>query len=203
MLILPDAVLGNDNGLGDSTVRGRNTNRILTIDSTVRNKIVDLALRNTGVCEVGTNRGKIIDKYRSIALDKKIVGYTDPWCAYFIAYIYKSSGIDTKQIFKKGYVSRAADWFQSPSNYVYKKGIGYLSKKKPQKGDLVGYKFSSGRISHIGILIEWNQVEGYALVVEGNTTPRNSVTRDENHNDCVRLKKRPISLIYIVTNVLP
>ncbi|WP_188765618.1 CHAP domain-containing protein [Emticicia aquatilis] len=181
------AVLGQDNGLGDSLIRS---------------KVVNLALLNTGVCEVPVNRGKVIDKYRSVALDRKISGYTDPWCAYFIGYIYKSYGIDTKKVLGNGYIARAADWFKNKNRIVYQKGIGYQRKRKPKAGDVVGYKFTSGRISHVGILIEWNELDGYALVVEGNTTPRNSVTRDENKNDCVRLKKRPISMIYVVSNII-
>lgn len=171
-------------------------------DSSLRAKIVNLALTNTGICEVPVNRGKQIDKFRSIALDRKISGATDPWCAYFIGYVFKSYGLKTKQLVGNGYISRASDWFKNKDKIIFQKGIGYRSRRRPKAGDVVGYKFTSGRISHIGILVEWNEIDGYALVVEGNTTPRNSVTRDENKNDCVRLKKRPISMIYIVSNVL-
>lgn len=185
--LLSYGVLGQNYGLGDSLIRS---------------KIVNLALANTGVCEVPVNRGKVIDKYRSVALDRKISGFTDPWCAYFIGYIYKSYGINTKKVLGKGYIAKAADWFKDKNRIVFHRGIGYRKRERPKAGDVVGYKFTSGRISHVGILIEWNEIGGYALIVEGNTTQKNSVTRDENKNDCVRLKKRPISMIYIVSNII-
>jgi hypothetical protein len=74
--------------------------------------------------------------------------------------------------------------------------------KVPQCGDVVGYIFKSGVISHVGIIIEWNEDGGYFISVEGNTSNANSVSRDNNINDGVRLKKRQISLAWVVSNII-
>lgn len=163
-----------------------------------RECILTTARAEVGTLEKGgNNRGKRIDEYRSICLGKTVKGYVDAWCGYFVSYVYKTCNT----AYKAAFSPRARDWFADRKLYVYEKNFkGSVIRKKPQPGDVVGYKFAAGNIGHIEILVEWNEEAGYFLAIGGNTSNKNSVYRDADANDGVRLKKRPISLAYVVAN---
>lgn len=163
-----------------------------------RECIIQTAYKEVGVVEKGgNNRGKRIDEYRSVSLGKTVRGYADPWCGYFASFVYKTCNIAYKAVFSP----RARDWFADRKLYVYQKNFkGSVIRKKPQPGDVVGYKFNAGNIGHIEILVEWNEEKGYFLAIGGNTSNKNSVYRDADQNDGVRLKKRDIGLAYVVAN---
>lgn len=163
-----------------------------------RECILKTARAEVGTVEAGgNNRGKRIDMYRSVCLGKTVKNYADAWCGYFASFVYKSCNIAYKAVFSP----RARDWFADRKLYVYEKNFkGSVIKKKPQPGDVVGYKFAAGNIGHIEILVEWNEEAGYFLAIGGNTSNKNSVYRDADQSDGVRLKKRPISLAYVVAN---
>lgn len=163
-----------------------------------RECLLKTAYNEVGVVETGgNNRGKRIDEYRSVSLGKTVKGYADPWCGYFASFVYKTCNIAYKAVFSP----RARDWFTDRKLYVYQKNFkGSVINKKPQPGDVVGYKFNAGNIGHIEILVEWNEEKGYFLAIGGNTSNKNSVYRDADKNDGVRLKKRDISMAYVVAN---
>lgn len=163
-----------------------------------RECILKTAYNEIGVVEKGgNNRGKRIDEYRSIALGRTVKNYADPWCGYFASFVYKSCQI----AYKAAYSPRARDWFADRKLYVYQKNFkGSVIKRKPQAGDVIGYKFTAGNIGHIEILVEWNEEAGYFLAIGGNTSNKNSVYRDADSKDGVRLKKRSLDLAYVVAN---
>lgn len=163
-----------------------------------RECILKTAYNEIGVVEKGgNNKGKRIDEYRSVALGKTVRNYADPWCGYFASFVYKSCQI----AYKAAFSPRARDWFVDRKLYVYQKNFkGSIIKRKPQAGDVVGYKFAAGNIGHIEILVEWNEEAGYFLAIGGNTSNKNSVYRDADLNDGVRLKKRDITMAYVVAN---
>lgn len=163
-----------------------------------RECVVQTAYKEIGVVETGgNNKGARIDNYRSVALGKTVKNYADAWCAYFIAYVYKSCRIP----YKVSFSPRARCWFENNSTIVWRRNFQYgIVKPKPQKGDLIGYMFKAGNIGHIEMLYEWHEDEGYFLSIGGNTSNSNSVLRDANTSDGVRLKKRSISAAYIIAN---
>jgi hypothetical protein len=154
----------------------------------------------TATAEIGTiengvnNKGHKIDIYRSVVLNKTVKGYNDPWCAYFIAYIFKICGVNTPN-----YSPRARDWFQDSKRIVWRRNFQYsVIKQKPQPGDLIGYVFRSGTIGHIEILDEWH--DDYFYSIGGNTSTAKNVYRDADKNDGVWRKKRPVEMAYIIAN---
>jgi hypothetical protein len=167
-------------------------------NTTVRECILKNAYNEIGVVEKGgNNRGKRIDDYRSVSLGKAVRNYYDAWCGYFAHFCYKVC----KNPLNVPFPPRARDWFIDRKKYVYQKNFkGSILTKKPQAGDVIGYKFTGGNIGHIEILVEWHEDEGYFLAIGGNTSNKNSVYRDADANDGVRLKKRPISMAYVVAN---
>ena len=105
-----------------------------------------------------------------------------------------------KKIEKVKVKGRAQDWFSDKRKIVWKHGQNVQLNRPPQMGDLVGYRFRSGRISHVGIIVEWEETKGYYISVEGNTSWRNAIDRDSGTNDGVRLKKRLKETAYIVAD---
>lgn len=163
-----------------------------------RECIITTAKAEVGTLEKGgNNRGAKIDLYRSVCLNKTIKGYSDPWCGYFVSYVYKSCNIPYTVKFSP----RARDWFSDPKKVVWKRNFKFgIVKHKPQAGDVVGYIFNSGAVGHIEIITEWNEESGYFLCIGGNTSNKNSVYRDADANDGVRYKKRNIQTAYVVAN---
>ena len=146
----------------------------------------------------GHNDHPRIDQYASLVLDKKIKN-SQPWCGYFVGFVLLEAGLHDKikAVKTKG---RAQEWFNDKRKIVWKNGQEVRINRPPQTGDLVGYKFRSGRISHIGIIIEWDDTKSYFISIEGNTSWRNAIDRDAGVNDGVRLKKRSKDSAYIVAD---
>lgn len=168
--------------------------------SPARECIVSTANKEVGTLEKGgNNKGERIDLYRSVSIGKTVKNYSDAWCAYFVHYVYVTCNI--KPQIK--YPPRAANWFQDAKKIIYRRNFKYgVIKPRPQKGDLIGYMFKAGNIGHIEILYDWKPEQGYFLSVGGNTSNTNTVYRDADKNDGVRLKKRDISTAYIIANYI-
>lgn len=164
----------------------------------LRDCIINTAYKEIGVIERGdgNNKGKRIDEYRSVSLGKAVRGYSDAWCGYFISFVFKSCQIPHDVRFPP----RARDWFFDSRRIVWRKNFQYgVIKPKPQRGDLIGYKFRAGNIGHIEILYEWG--EDYFISIGGNTSASGSVLRDANTgSDGVRLKRRKTSTAYVIAN---
>ncbi len=161
-----------------------------------RDSVIKYAYKEIGVVEHGgNNRGKKIDFYRSIALGKTVKNYSDAWCGYFVAYVYRMAKVN----FKVGFSPRARDWFTDESKIVWRRNFKYgLFQPKPQRGDVIGYVFRAGTIGHIEILAEWK--EKYFLSIGGNTSNSNTVYRDNNNIDGVKYKKRLRNTAYVISN---
>lgn len=163
---------------------------------TKRDCIIRTATAEIGTTEKGgNNRGERIDQYRSVVLNKTVKGYSDPWCGYFASYIFKTCNVNTSVKFSP----RARDWFQDSKKIVWRKNFQYsVIKRKPQKGDVIGYVFRSGAIGHIEILDEWH--DDYFYSIGGNTSTAKNVYRDADKSDGVWRKKRPVEMAYIIAN---
>ncbi|GAB3999502.1 hypothetical protein GCM10028807_49920 [Spirosoma daeguense] len=161
--------------------------------------MVAVARAEIGVHEIrGNNDAPRIDDYRSATVGRKVKGWVDPWCAYYVTWCYKTGGGKLPKTCKNP--AQAASWFLDAKAYVYSKRK--ILPRKPRPGDVVGYRFRSGKISHIGIIVEWPDKGDYYYAVEGNTGTSANVYRDNNKNDAVRLKRRPKSMAYVVASTL-
>lgn len=160
--------------------------------------LIETAYSEVGVLETGgNNKGARIDQYRSVSLSKNVKGYSDPWCAYFVSFVYRTCKIP----YKVTYSPRAREWFQDSKKIVWRRNFQYsVIAKKPRPGDLIGYMFNSGTIGHIEVLYDWKPESGYFVAIGGNTSNSGSVLRDANSQDGVRLKKRKIETAYIIAN---
>ncbi|GAB2585678.1 CHAP domain-containing protein [Spirosoma areae] len=162
-------------------------------------QVVERAKGELGVHEIrGHNDSPRIDEYRSLTLNKKVKGWRDAWCAYYVAWCYKTGGGKIPKTCKNP--AQAAQWFLDNKAYVYSKRK--IVPGKPRPGDVVGYRFRSGRISHIGIIVEWPDGKDYYISMEGNTGTSSTVYRDNNRNDAVRMKRRPKAMAYLVASTL-
>lgn len=168
--------------------------------SPARECIIKTAQKEVGVLETGgNNRGQRIDFFRSVSLNRKVSNYSDPWCGYFVSYVYKTCQINHDVRFSP----RAADWFTNPKRMVYKANFkGSILDRQPQEGDVIGYKFKAGTIGHIEILKEWHYDDDYFISIGGNTSNKLSVYRDANSADGVREKRRDISAAYTIHNFI-
>lgn len=164
--------------------------------TTKRDCIIATAQKEVGILETGgNNRGQRIDYYRSICTGRTIKNGSDAWCGYFAGSVFVNCGMKPKVNF----MPRARDWFNDPKTIVWRKNYQYsVIKKKPQKGDLIGYKFRAGNIGHVEILVSWH--DDYFIAIGGNTSASNTVYRDADKLDGVRLKKRSTETAYIIAN---
>lgn len=160
----------------------------------------------TAKAEIGTleekgvnNYGQRIDVYRSAVYNKKVSKMQDPWCGYFVGYVLKTCGVETKHV---TFLGRARDYFKTENKIVFRKNFKYGVIKPTIKGGyLVGYMFNSGTIGHVGIVETWNWNTNEFTAIEGNTSNLNTVYRDANKRDGVRLKRRKIASAYIISKV--
>ncbi len=97
-------------------------------------------------------------------------------------------------------MSIAAAWFADRSRVVWKNGHNTRLGRSPRPGDLVGYQNKSGRIYHVGIVVEWHN--DYFISIEGNTSWKQAIERDSSKNDGVRKKRRRTSQAYIVCDLI-
>lgn len=103
---------------------------------------------------------------------------TYPWCCVFIAWLFRG----TTLVKKTAGCSDMLSWFRSRGQVV----------DKPQKGDLVFFKFKTNNrdTNHIGIVKDATQWPKSIITIEGNT----SVTSNDN-GGCVMERTRSKSNI--------
>ncbi len=98
---------------------------------------------------------------------KNWYGLDDNWCGMFVAYCanecgYISSGI----IVKSASVSESKAWYEARDEFQTKES-GYV----PMPGDII--YFTNG-MSHMGIVIEYDEATDHVIVIDGNSGPSNT-----------------------------
>lgn len=92
------------------------------------------------------------------------------------------------------YPALSAAYFYDNDKIVWKRGTEL--KRRPQKGDFVGFYFrSKGRIAHIGELHDWMPGTRYVITIEGNTNGRGS-----REGDGVYIRMRRKEEIYMISS---
>jgi hypothetical protein len=132
------------------------------------NKVIDIALKEhaAGVYETSKNQGPGIEKYWTAT------NYTDgyknrePWCAAFICWILKESGLFTEIERPK---TAAAFGFENWADNLSSKVKIVRKPTLVTKGDIVIFSFS-----HIAIATSDSDKDGDFTTVEGNTNPAGS-----------------------------
>lgn len=140
----------------------------------VREAVIETAIGEIGVREVGSNRGEDVEKYLASAG----FGGGYAWCAAFVNWVYIQHDIPTPN---------SAAW--SPSWFPQSRVSDDIVR-----GDVFGVYFrSKGRIAHVG-LIEENHGE-FVYTIEGNTNEAGS-----REGDGVYRKRRVKRQIYRTAN---
>jgi uncharacterized protein (TIGR02594 family) len=147
----------------------------------LRERLKQVYDSQVGVQELtGKNDGKEVERYLKVCGLKK----GNPWCAAFLAWCFKSSGIKT---INSAY---APSWF--PKNRI-------IPLSKAQPGDVVGFYFrDKKRIAHVGF---YDCVSGaFVITVEGNTSATASMgNAASREGDGVFKKRRLKRQIYRVS----
>lgn len=129
----------------------------MTIDT-----ILAEAQKEVGIKEYPSGSNNV--KYNTWYYGREVSGSAYPWCCTFISWLFRGTSLVKKTVL----CQTMYDWFKSKGQIV----------TKPEKGDLVFYKFGkSGRFTdHIGIVKSAVQWPANLITIEGNT----SVTSDDN-----------------------
>lgn len=120
----------------------------------LREKIIEIAVKEVGYKEYANNKTKYGDWY----------GIHGEWCDIFICWLANQVGILNKLIPKSAYVPTTCDWFKKRKEFQYK---GYV----PQKGDLIFFDYTkNNNPDHIGIVeyVVGNKIH----TIEGNKSKK-------------------------------
>lgn len=126
--------------------------------SSQRDKIVAFALSQVGYKESGNNINKYSAFFGAPGVD---------WCAYFVSFCARQTGIPEEIVPTSGYVPFEYDFFLKRKRWK-PKGL-----YRPQAGDLVIY----GDCDHIGIVEK--STGSYLYTIEGNTSSGGNVSNGE------------------------
>lgn len=152
----------------------------------IAQKIVEIARSEIGVTESprNSNRGERIDEYKaSTWLDPKQAW---PWCAAFVCWVLRKTGINETATFKLPRTAGAWDfinWSLAQDNTT--RTLRNPKAKDIGPGDIIVFTFS-----HIGIAIGFCDSQGNFRTVEGNTNGAGS-----REGDGVYLKDRNITQV--------
>ena len=118
-----------------------------------RAAVVATAVSQLGVREVGFNAGPDVEKYL------RLVGSPprSAWCSCFVSWCLRGGGVFTARF------GRARDWFDK-RHIVWARGRGAA----PQPGDVVGYEWDAGHVSHVELLEQWG-AGPTPVTIGGNT----------------------------------
>ena len=164
----------------------------LTVNGDV-GKVINAARGEVGVIETSNNQGPGIAKYWSATTYPEGYNNAEPWCAAFVCYCIKVSGLFTETDRPKtasafGYES----WARSKSSRV----TLTVSPTAVRVGDIVIFSFS-----HIGIVTSDSDINGVFRTIEGNTgrgapTPGQAMNVSaERDGNGVHEKSRKLSLV--------
>lgn len=72
--------------------------------------------------------------------------------------------------------------------------------KFPEKGDVIGYIFSGGNISHVEIFEKMDIENGWVWAVGGNTSARQSANSVNREGEGVFYVRRKLKMVYAIAN---
>jgi hypothetical protein len=124
---------------------------------------------NAQLDEKNANAGSA--NYTKYARDYAAWGWgnyqAQPWCDVFVSWCFRKAGLDDLAAGHNSYCPSHVNWFKNKLRW-------YASK--PQAGDVIFYKDSSGVACHVGIV---EKVEGGNVhTIEGNTSGAAGVVAD-------------------------
>jgi hypothetical protein len=145
-------------GIGGMTFPGMPTG-----GGAVGQRMVQLAQREIGVHESGTNQGERIREYRSATAGAEDT--PGPWCAYFVSWLAKNAGAPIGAGGNgTGYVPTLEAWGKQTNRYQD------VAQGRPQPGDIVIFDWGGdGTADHTGI-VESVGVDGSIHTIEANAS---------------------------------
>lgn len=166
--------------------------------------IYKIALAEVGLREPhGRNdHPRILDYHRSVSSYLAKLKPIPPYCASFVYYCYSKAGLKPTAISAP---ARARDWFKVDSRIVLTQQTLRGNRrmvKMPKRGDVVGYIFSGGNISHIEILDKIDIEEGYIYAIGANTSGSNAYNTVNREGDGVYYVRRRIKMFYRIANIV-
>lgn len=117
-------------------------------------EIIAIATKEIGVCENPPTSNKV--KYNDWFYGHSVSGTSYPWCATFICWVFKGTGL----VPKTASCQNMLEYFEGSNQIV----------KNPKAGDIVFFKYSTNnrRTNHVGLVIA---VNGSTITtIEGNTS---------------------------------
>lgn len=149
-----------------------------------RNCLLKTAKSQLHVREVGSNRGKEVEKYLASCGLKA----PQPYCGAFLKWCFDQCQIKLDVVFP----ARSMNWFTDRKRLVWKLGRP-LSPQAPQAGDVVGFDFwrtdKTFRITHVELVWEWDdddEVDEFYTIGANTSAPRGVL----NPKEGVHLKER-------------
>jgi hypothetical protein len=129
----------------------------------VGQRMVQLAQREVGVHETGSNQGERIREYRSATAGAE--NSPGPWCAYFVSWLAKNAGAPIGAGGNgTGYVPTLEAWGKQTNRYQQ------FGQGQPQPGDIVIFDWGGdGTPDHTGI-VESVGTDGSIHTIEGNAS---------------------------------
>jgi cell wall-associated NlpC family hydrolase len=118
------------------------------------------AMVNTALAETNANVG-MYNKYNAYS--------GQAWCAYFVAWCARESGVSTTAIPNSYLCRNLVSYYQGQSRY-YTYSQVKAGSYVPKVGDLIFYSTSSGgSATHVGLVTSVNTTNGTITTKEGNT----------------------------------
>ena len=117
-------------------------------------QIIAIAEKEIGTYESPANSNKV--KYNTWFYGHEVSGKEYPWCAVFISWVFKGTGL----VVKTASCAKMLEWFEG----------NYQTVSKPQIGDIVFFNYNNSvrRTNHVGLVIGVSG--GTITTIEGNTS---------------------------------
>ena len=152
-----------------------------------KEKVIEIARGELGVCEEPVNRVK----YNTAYYGREVSGKNFPWCVTLPWWVFREAG-EQRAFFGGGKTASCRTllrWHQEQGLTADKQDI--------QIGDILILNFSGKKVGgeldteHCGLVVEKGPIPGTWYTVEGNTTPGEEGTPQEQADGgCVALKLR-------------
>ena len=166
-----------------------------------REEVFKVAFSQVGLLEKGHNKNpKIIEFHQSVNRNLAKIRPVPPYCASFVWWCFQQAGIKPTRINNP---ARARDWFAAKDRIVLTQQTlrgNRRMMKLPEKGDVIGYVFSGGAISHVEIFERFDLENGWVWAVGGNTSARQSATSVNREGEGVFYVRRKLKMVYAIAN---